>query len=142
MTLDGALLWRLFYAGLLLAASWVDLRERRIPNRFVVLGSLAALIHAALNNSLGTTIIGGLTGALLLVPFALCGTLGMGDVKLALCIGLMVGWPAVIDALALGAFVAAVVAGIGLLTRRWQLQSGIPYGPFLVLGVLAVWVVR
>ncbi|MCO6005815.1 A24 family peptidase [Actinoallomurus purpureus] len=66
--------------------------------------------------------------------------IGLGDVKLAGVLGLYLGW------LGLSAWVAGVCAGyvlaavysIGLLaSRRATLKSQIPYGPFMLAGVLA-----
>jgi leader peptidase (prepilin peptidase)/N-methyltransferase len=65
--------------------------------------------------------------------------LGFGDVKLAAFIGLLVGWPAVIQTLVLaalfGAAVGVLLLGLGSATRR----TYIPYGVFLAVGgVLAL----
>ena len=67
---------------------------------------------------------------------------GGGDVNLAGLIGLAAGWPGVILALMI-----AVLAGglyslgyilVQLARRRYEPYSAVPYGPFLVLGGLAI----
>ncbi|MEK7510306.1 MAG: prepilin peptidase [Patescibacteria group bacterium] len=62
--------------------------------------------------------------------------MGLGDVKLAFFMGLFLGWPNVLVAL----FVAFVIgAGGGLVliaTRRKNLTSEVPFGPFLIAGTL------
>jgi len=69
------------------------------------------------------------------------GGLGMGDVKLAGVLGLLLGWlgwrPAVLSVCA--AFViGGVVAVVLLLTRRASRQSHIALGPSMLLGAWAV----
>jgi leader peptidase (prepilin peptidase)/N-methyltransferase len=60
--------------------------------------------------------------------------LGFGDVKLAVLVGLLVGWPGVTTMLVLaalfGAAVSVVLLGQGSATRH----TFIPYGVFLALG--------
>lgn len=68
---------------------------------------------------------------------------GFGDVTLAALIGLTVGWPGIILALLLGVFAAGAYALVylvgSLLLRRYVAFTAIPYGPFLILGALAVY---
>lgn len=62
------------------------------------------------------------------------GALGGGDVKLAAFIGLITGFPLVIEALLLAMLLGAVVSLALLVTRVRSLRDPIPYGPFLVAG--------
>ncbi len=68
---------------------------------------------------------------------------GFGDVMLAGVIGLTVGWPGVILALFLGIAAAGTFSLLFLtamlLSRRYRPFVPIPYGPFMVLGALAVY---
>jgi len=58
--------------------------------------------------------------------------MGIGDIKLAFLIGLLLGWPNIFVALFF-AFLIGAIIGIGLiLTHRKTLKSEIPFGPFLV----------
>jgi len=58
--------------------------------------------------------------------------MGVGDIKLAFLMGLILGWPDVLVALFLAFFIGAII-GIGLiLTGKKTLKSEIPFGPFLV----------
>lgn len=68
---------------------------------------------------------------------------GFGDVTLSGVIGLAVGWPGVIVALFLG-ILAGGVFSLGFLIymlarRRYQAFIPIPYGPFLILGAMMVY---
>jgi len=62
--------------------------------------------------------------------------MGGGDVKLAALIGLTVGFPQVLWALALGILAGGITALLLVLTPRWGPKSHIPYAPFLCLGAL------
>ncbi len=64
--------------------------------------------------------------------------MGMGDAWLALILGLVAGWQLLLPALTL-AFGTGAVFGIGLiLLGKKQMQSRIPFGPFLVAAVLFI----
>jgi prepilin signal peptidase PulO-like enzyme (type II secretory pathway) len=68
---------------------------------------------------------------------------GGGDVNLAGIVGLAVGWPGVLLALMLavmagGVFSLAYIV-VQLIRRRYVPYSAVPYGPFLVLGALAIY---
>jgi leader peptidase (prepilin peptidase)/N-methyltransferase len=64
------------------------------------------------------------------------GALGGGDVKLALFIGLITGYPLVIEAIVLAILIGAVVSLILLVTRLRKLSDYVPYGPFLIAGAM------
>ncbi len=64
------------------------------------------------------------------------GALGGGDVKLALFIGLITGFPLVIEALVLTIIIGAAISGFLFITRLRKLRDYVPYGPFLVAGGL------
>jgi len=60
--------------------------------------------------------------------------MGLGDVKLAFFMGLLLGHPNILVALFL-AFLIGAIIGIGLiLIGRKTLKSEVPFGPFLVIG--------
>ncbi len=60
--------------------------------------------------------------------------MGVGDVKLAFLMGLLLGFPNILLALFLAFSIGAII-GIGLiLSNRKTLKSEVPFGPFLVTG--------
>lgn len=74
----------LLAAHLAVAVYW-DVKERRIPNKAVLSGLLAALLFHAVTsgaNGLGASLVGALTGLLVLLPIHLLRLMGAGDVKL------------------------------------------------------------
>ena len=64
--------------------------------------------------------------------------MGIGDLKLAIAIGLLIGWPDAILALML-AFITGSIWGIILMIRGSKnLHSTVPFGPFIALGVVLI----
>lgn len=149
--------WRfvsgLFYATTFLLITVVDLERRVIPDEVVLIGGLAALAFSLVPAHPVPSffaLVGGAAGLIVFSLVYLIGYLvgrgalgqagspvGLGDLKLAALIGLITGFPAVLGAIFVGAFVAGLVM-IGLLaTGRVGRRTFVPYGPFLVLG--AAW---
>lgn len=64
--------------------------------------------------------------------------MGMGDVKFAGALGILLGWPDVILALVLAFLVGALVALPLLIGGRAAMRSALPFGPFITIGVTLV----
>jgi prepilin signal peptidase PulO-like enzyme (type II secretory pathway) len=130
------------YAGVLITATWTDLRARRIPNWLTVPATLLALVWAATQEYLMSALVGALFGAFVFIlPMFLYGPgmAGGGDVKLAAFVGAVLGLSGAITALFLAGVVGAVVVLAGLATHRIERRQKIPFGPFIAIGgVLAV----
>jgi leader peptidase (prepilin peptidase)/N-methyltransferase len=126
---------------LLVPITLIDLETQRIPNVFTYSGAVIAVaLVAALQPSVLTEhlIAGGAAGLFLFVAwFAYPSGMGLGDVKLALVLGLFLGRavaPAMMVALISGTLVgAAVMARVGVEAGR---KTKVPFGPFLALGGL------
>lgn len=138
----------------LVAASAVDLACWRIPSRFVYvtfLGSGAGIVLAAVLAGEPRSILGAGLGAVtyfsLLAALYLVsrGQFGLGDVRLGLVCGLVVGWMAwttdfpvygpvsgVLSAALLSSLSGSVV-GLGMLAVHRRVEP-FPYGPWLSLG--------
>ena len=91
--------FRLIVLGVLLTiAAYTDLQRRQIPNPLVCLGlivsmllCLSSFVQGKPNQMYSSIMAGGFAFVLHLIPY-LCGTMGAGDVKLALVVGLLLGW--------------------------------------------------
>ena len=88
-------------------------------------------------------VLGAVSGGLIVWIIGLIGNLifrkesmGMGDVKLLVLIGVYVGFPEVAICLFFGIFLAAVVILSGMAFRKLTLGDTIPFGPFIALGAL------
>lgn len=62
--------------------------------------------------------------------------MGFGDVKLALFMGLFLGWPAILPALFFAFIFGSVVGLILIANKKKKLKSQVPFGPFLITGTL------
>jgi leader peptidase (prepilin peptidase)/N-methyltransferase len=66
--------------------------------------------------------------------------LGLGDAKLAALIGAWLGPTGLGVAVVLAVFSGALVASIGRISGRLGRHQPFPFGPFLIAGTLAVWI--
>lgn len=62
--------------------------------------------------------------------------MGMGDVKLAIFMGLFLGFPKIITAFYIAFIVGAIVGIVLILLKKKDRKSEIAFGPFLILGTL------
>jgi leader peptidase (prepilin peptidase)/N-methyltransferase len=130
-----------FFCAALVALSAIDVERRILPD-LIVLPSFALVLvaHVALAPDRAVEWVAASLGASLFLFLALLAYpagMGMGDVKLALLLGAMLGKYVVVG-LMLG-MVAALVPSIVLVARHGLAarKMGIPFGPFLALGSVA-----
>jgi len=133
------LVYLAFLAPMVFLAA-TDLEQRRLPHVLLDPVIVASLLFVPFNPALRPldAVIGaGVALAFLGVTgLIIRGGIAMGGLYLIVPIGLLLGWPAIFTAIFLGALLSAVV-GIGLLvTRRAGMRSYIPFGPFLVAGLV------
>lgn len=140
----------------------IDVEHLRIPNAIVYPMILIVIAAGALGlgprgadqaHGLVNALVGGAVALLVFAVFFLAGALfaallkagtgpglGMGDVKLAMLVGLITGYPGVVQALVAtlvsGALAALLVIAWQIVQRRYKPGRALPYGPFLVLGTL------
>jgi leader peptidase (prepilin peptidase)/N-methyltransferase len=124
-----------------------DLDQRLLPDPLTLpIGPIALLAFAAGVNpyfhepgqlavAAGAAVALPLGMFVLSIPFGR-GAIGIGDLKLLFGIGLLGGAWRLLAGLVVGALVAAVVIVVLLAARRISLRSYVPYGPFLILGVM------
>jgi leader peptidase (prepilin peptidase)/N-methyltransferase len=127
-----------FFCAVLVAITATDITHRIVPNRIVLPAAALVLVaHTALQPS-PEWALGALGAALFLFIAALAypGGMGMGDVKLALLLGAMLGRYVGVG-LMLGMLVA-IVPSVFLLARHGAAarKMGIPFAPFLALGAV------
>lgn len=144
---EGAILLALLvFAAATIALALIDLAVFRLPNVIVLpTGAVVAVllaVAAVIDGDLEPLARAGLGGVMLCAAYfilavAVPGGMGMGDVKLAAVIGLMLGWFGW-GALAVGALAAFLLGGVyavGLLiARRARRGSGLPFGPWMLAG--------
>ncbi len=130
----------LFYFALFIVLAVIDLEHKLILNVIVYPSAIVALIIDAVLYRAGVVsyIIGFALGFAFLLLTALVsrGGMGIGDVKMAGLIGLIVGFPQVIVSLLIGILLGGLVAIILLVLRLKKRKEAIPFGPFLALGAM------
>lgn len=129
----------LFIASVLIAIFVIDLEHKIIPDSLLypsILISLLALLFSpspTLFVNLSVAIFASLFFFFLHILTRGRG-MGLGDVKLAFLLGLILGYPYTLLAIFL-AFLTGAVSGLMLvLTRKAKLGKPIPFGPYLVAG--------
>ncbi len=138
----------------------IDRRTKRIPDRLslLVLAMTASTITLltlvgdqradATNAAIGAVVLGSILGALHAIrPDGL----GMGDVKLALTLGLLLGWTRsnALDVALMIAWCLMLASALGLLSvatmmRRQDISArgtAVPFGPSLCAGAVVVTIV-
>ena len=126
------------FCAVLVVLSAIDLQHRIVPNRIVLPSAAVALVaHTAIDPSPAWFVWSLLAaGGLFLAVLAYPKGLGMGDVKLALLLGAMLG-SSVTPALMLG-FFAALIPSAVLVSRHGVAarKMGVPLVPFLAFGAV------
>jgi leader peptidase (prepilin peptidase)/N-methyltransferase len=125
-----------FFCATLVAVSVTDFEQRIIPNRIVLPAAAIVLLAQTALEPSPEWVLGALGASLFLFLAALAypAGMGMGDVKLALLLGAMLGRTVAVAMMI--AMIAALVPAVVLLARHGSAarKMGIPFGPFLALG--------
>jgi leader peptidase (prepilin peptidase)/N-methyltransferase len=123
---------------LLVAMAAIDLATRRIPNLLVLALAVLAIVPRSVGerSELTASLVSGVVvfAVALVLAYAARGGLGMGDVKLAGALGLVLG-STVLPALVVGTMLGAV-AGLAIIVRQGAAgrRSALAYGPYLAAG--------
>jgi leader peptidase (prepilin peptidase)/N-methyltransferase len=127
-----------FFSATLVAISATDISHRIVPNMVVLPAAAIVLAAMTVLEPSAEWALGAFGAALFLFLAALAYPkgMGMGDVKLALLLGAMLGRTVPV-ALMLG-MLAALVPAVVLLVRHGGAarKMGIPFAPFLALGAI------
>jgi leader peptidase (prepilin peptidase)/N-methyltransferase len=126
-----------------------DLDQRLLPNELTLPAIPIVLVFGLAGaNPLvppGALLVAGIAAVviplllvLVSIPFG-AGAFGLGDAKLLLSVGLLVGPWRLFNAVVYGFLLAGVVIVALLVLRRITLKSYIPLGPFLIIG--AYWAI-
>lgn len=140
------LIFNSIYIAILILIIVTDLEHKLIYNVVTYPATVLAVIGSNFvssdENSLGLSLIGAVVGfVIFFVLYQLANLiygsdripLGMGDVKLAMMMGAMLGFHRIFFALFWGIILGGVITILLLLTRRVSRQSALPYGQYLAL---------
>ncbi len=135
----------LLYSTIFALILITDVERRLILNVVMYPSILLAIIASFFTPEMTwwSAVAGGATGFIFFLVAALVGNvffgsgaLGGGDVKLAAFVGLITGFPLIIEALVLTVLIGGAVSLILLIIRVRSLRDPIPYGPFLIAGAV------
>lgn len=154
-TLFAAFAWRIgpqpllairgLWVAVLVQVIFFDLEHLLVLDRVLVPGSAAALLLSLVTPGLGLVpaLLTGLAAGAAFLALALLGSalfrveaMGLGDVKLSVFLGLVLGPRPALAAILVGIIAAGVVAYALVLLRLRGMRDSIPYGPFLASGGL------
>ncbi len=130
----------LFYITSSLIAIFVyDLKHFLIPDKILFPATAVALLYriAESPHLIGNYILAVLIGSAFFLSVFLISKgqwIGFGDVKLAILLGLILGFPKIILGLFLAFFFGAIIGVIMMVFQKRGLKSEIPFGPFLIIG--------
>jgi leader peptidase (prepilin peptidase)/N-methyltransferase len=145
----------LMVSGLILG-TFVDFEHMILPDRVTLGGIVAGLLLSALAPAMQGqdsmlhgflhSLLGAAVGWGSLWAVAAMGSLifrkeamGFGDVKLLGAIGAFLGWKAILFSIMLSSFAGSLVGIAFVLTKKKEMGSRIPYGPYLALAAV-VWI--
>ena len=127
----------------LVAITIIDIKHKIIPDIITLPGIMFGLIVGSYLIGLRDSFIGLLVGGgtFLItseIYYRMRGNVGMGggDIKLIAAIGALLGWQKVILIIFLSAFIGSLFGLAGLIGKRLNSLSQIPFGPFLAGGTL------
>ncbi|MDQ2983088.1 MAG: prepilin peptidase [Actinomycetota bacterium] len=135
-TLDAAIAG--FFCAVLVAISATDIEHRIVPNRIVIPAAAIVLVAQTALHLSPEWALGAFGAGLFLFVAALAypAGMGMGDVKLALLLGAMLGRYVTVGMMV--GMVAALVPSAFLLARHGSKarKMAIPFAPFLAFGAI------
>ncbi|MEK7124261.1 MAG: prepilin peptidase [Patescibacteria group bacterium] len=149
-----SLIFLFYIAGSLIVIFFYDLKHLIIPDKILFPAIAVSFIYRVLDfknldlfkiSDLGfrisTPLINYTLAAFLASGFFLAiyllsrgNWMGFGDVKLAVLLGLLLGFPNVLAGLFLAFFFGAIIGLIIILLKKGGLKSQLPFAPFLILG--------
>lgn len=153
-----ALLWRFdftielfifaFLTSALVAQGIVDAATHRLSRRItmstILLGAPLLVVAAVVRNDPGRLVVSFACTVLLFIAFLLLwvlsrGGIGGGDIRLAIVMGMYLGWLGasyVLVAIMVASVCAGIVALLLLIGRRATRTTRLAFGPYLALGTL------
>ena len=138
---------------LLFVISIIDLQHFWIPQSIINTGFLLGIINIIFVSIITKTnyfyfgLVGTLCSFLIFQLIRIIGrniykkeVMGKGDSKLIAMLGLWLGPLGVILTIAISYISAAIVIIIGIVLKKIKLKQTIPFGPFISLGGILVWI--
>lgn len=135
----GVLGFWLFIFSLSIVLAIIDIKSGILPDSLIIAGSVAAVARLFITGRWEFLLTGVVLFAFFLFLYLITQGkgIGFGDVKLAFFIGVVLGWWQWVLVAMFMAFLTGAVAGVILIVlKRKTLKSALPFGPFLLGGML------
>ncbi|MBR5227913.1 MAG: prepilin peptidase [Clostridia bacterium] len=129
----------------------IDYKMQLIPDTIQILLGIVGIVNVAYMGILQgfsqvlNFMLAGIIGAGIFLLLGLLGKLifkkdgmGMGDVKLMAALGLIFGIKEILTITLVSFFISAIFSIILILTKVKELDSYIPFGPFIVIAAVAI----
>ena len=128
------------FGSLLLVIGLIDLEHQKILNILIYPAICFGLLLIPVTHlaTPWTFLAGGALGfaVLFLIAVLSPGAMGMGDVKLTIFLGIIVGYPEIVIVLFLAFVSGGLIAGILLAFKKIKRKDRIAFGPYLALAGL------
>lgn len=139
--LNLSFLWACFLLWSGIVVALIDLKHELIPDRLNMVIGIGGLLHYMVQIGQTQTftvwpLLGALLGGGFLLLLAFVSTMGGGDIKYMAAAGLFLGPALTALALYIGFILGGLAALVLLLTKRVKRGTHIPFGPYLVIGVV------
>lgn len=135
---------RISLLSLLWPIAYIDFNSYRIPNAYIIAGLVsrfAILVFELFGNEYVwiTLLSEGIAAAALFIAAVLCSLLiknsiGFGDIKLFIVMGLLLGLDGIWGAIFLSLIVSFLISAYLLITKKKTHKDAIPFGPAIVIG--------
>ena len=130
----------------LLTVAIIDIKHKIIPDTITLPGIIFGLVAGGYLVGIKESLLGLISGGGIFlfsseVYYRVRGRVGMGggDIKFIAAVGALLGLKQVFLVIFLSAFIGSVVGLIGLIGKKLDAMSQIPFGPFLAVGTLIVY---
>ena len=129
--------WLILFSGSL-AIIIFDFKYMLIPDQVLYPLIGAALLRLPFSHQWQVVPVALASGAFLYSLFLITKKkgMGLGDVKLALLLGLVLGWPNILVAYFLAFLTGSIIGVILILNKKKRFKDRIAFGPFLLLGMV------
>ena len=139
-------IYSLYILSSFLIIFFIDLEHGFIPDKIVYPGIIVSLIYLLFVHFDVNFLLAALAAFIFFYAiyfFTKKRGMGFGDVKLAILLGLFLGFPKIVIALYIAFLTGAAISLILVIAKKKKFHGGsIPFGPFMVIGALIAFFLR
>ena len=121
----------------------IDIMHKIIPNGITLPGIVFGLVAGSYLLGFKNSVIGLFTGGVIFlitseIYYRFRGRIGIGggDIKFISALGALLGWQQLVLVIFLSSLIGSIAGLIGIVTKKNNLASQIPFGPFLAFATL------